>query len=186
MTMAEIWRPTHIPDYEVSNLGRVWSSKQGGRYLKQHDADSNRINQHSIVRLYRKGYSKPEVCRVHRLVLQAFIGDPPPDKPLIDHINGDTKDNRLINLKYVDHTENNRNMSKNRAGTSGILGVRYAERKDGGKLWIANIRPGRGQSRSFKYFHVETHGYEEAKRMAIEWRKSKEVEYGFTVYDENE
>jgi len=45
---------------------------------------------------------------VHRLILQAFYGES--DKPA-DHINRVRSDNRLVNLQYSDHLNNNINTS---------------------------------------------------------------------------
>ena len=44
--------------------------------------------------------------KIHRLVLQAFIGD---TELLVDHINQIRDDNRLENLRYVDKSENMKN-----------------------------------------------------------------------------
>lgn len=47
--------------------------------------------------------------RVHQLVLEAFVG-PRPDGHVVMHINDDTTDNRLSNLKYSTPQENLRDM----------------------------------------------------------------------------
>ena len=51
--------------------------------------------------------------KVHRLVLESFVGPAPKDKPEADHINRDKHDNRIFNLRWVSRTGNNRNTSKN-------------------------------------------------------------------------
>jgi hypothetical protein len=43
--------------------------------------------------------------------MHAFVG-PTPEGREIAHLNGDRSDNRLANLKYVDHTENQAHMVK--------------------------------------------------------------------------
>lgn len=52
--------------------------------------------------------------RVHKLVANAFL--PNPDNlPVIDHINRDKLDNRIINLRWCTHEENNHNSSQRRS-----------------------------------------------------------------------
>ena len=43
---------------------------------------------------------------VHRLVAFTFLGNPPPDKPCVDHKNANTHDNRVENLEWVSQKEN--------------------------------------------------------------------------------
>jgi hypothetical protein len=60
----------------------------------------------------------------HRVVFFLLHGRWPSE---IDHINGDTFDNRAANLREVSHTDNNRNMKKGRNNTSGVVGVEYLD-----------------------------------------------------------
>jgi hypothetical protein len=55
-------------------------------------------------------YNKPGIknkhyFRVHRLIWEAFNGTIP-DGYVVDHINGDKKDNRLENLQLLTWSEN--------------------------------------------------------------------------------
>ena len=50
--------------------------------------------------------------KVHRLVLETFVGFAPKDRPECDHINRDKHDNRVENLRWTDRVGNNRNTSK--------------------------------------------------------------------------
>lgn len=61
-------------------------------------------------------------CRLHRFILglNSYNNDP------VDHINGDTLDNRKINLRIVNSSENSLNRtSLNSNNTSGYHGVSY-------------------------------------------------------------
>lgn len=55
------------------------------------------------VNLYRFG--ERVHCKVHLLVLLAFVG-PPPDGLICRHLNGNQTDNRLTNLAYGTYAEN--------------------------------------------------------------------------------
>ena len=73
--------------YEVSNLGRV---KLNGKIVEP--AKSGQY--YTVAR-----------CLLHRVVAQLFIPNPE-NKPYIDHINGNTHDNRVSNLHWVSQKEN--------------------------------------------------------------------------------
>ena len=53
------------------------------------------------------GKEGPRKCKlVSRLVAEAFIPRSPDDGCFVDHINGDTMDNRADNLRWVTHIQN--------------------------------------------------------------------------------
>ena len=114
--MTEEWKDIEGYEnlYQVSNMGRVKSldrlvkaSRGGFRGVKGQlmslckDKDG-----YLILRLAKNG--KHKNYKVHRLVAQAFIPNPE-NKPCIDHINGIVSDNRLENLRWTTHKENNNN-----------------------------------------------------------------------------
>lgn len=47
--------------------------------------------------------------RVHRLVARCFLGKPTKDRRFIDHIDGDRKNNKVENLRWVTRSENMQN-----------------------------------------------------------------------------
>lgn len=96
--------------YEVSELGQVRSvdriveckdgriRKYKGKELKP----SMDKGGYAMVHLNKNGIVK--TCKVHRLVAKAFL--PNPDSlPEVHHLNHDTKDNRVHNLKWVTSAE---------------------------------------------------------------------------------
>lgn len=93
----ERWKPIFGYDgmYEVSDLGRVRSSKSGELKLMRASKDKGG---YSIVCLYRDGKRKPFL--VHRLVASAFIPNYNIFNTDINHINECKSDNRVENLEW--------------------------------------------------------------------------------------
>ena len=94
-THKEEWLP--VTGYEgyywVSNMGQVKSRDQ-------------------VMRQTKHGYCKVDLSRggvkkrfsVHRLVMASFVGEA--EGMVVDHIDGDVRNNNLDNLEYVTHSEN--------------------------------------------------------------------------------
>jgi len=122
----ENWRLINgYPNYLVSDFGRVMNSKKA-KILCQ--GKVGRLDcQYNSVCLSRDGHSK--TFHVHKLVADAFLQNPL-NKPCVDHINGDRENNRLDNLRWVTHQENqwNRKVSTFNK-TSRFKGVSLAGRK---------------------------------------------------------
>lgn len=115
----EIWKPVKGYEglYEVSNTGRVFSIKR------------NIVMEPSITRpsikWIAKTKSKPSPYfkislmdnnkktdyKIHRLVAEAFLENPE-NKPVVNHLNHITTDNRVQNLEWCTYTENSRYSSK--------------------------------------------------------------------------
>lgn len=106
MEDRELWRPVmgYEGFYEVSDKGNVRRIAKGrgaqvGKILKQ----ANGTNGYKQVTLSKD--CNQLICRVHRLVAEAFI--PRQDgKDYVNHINGDKTDNRVENLEWVTRSEN--------------------------------------------------------------------------------
>ncbi len=110
----EEWRdvPGFKGHYQVSNLGEVRSFKSGSpRILKQ------TLCNHGYPMVCLCINSKCNVKRVHKLVASAFLNHKPCgfDK-VIDHINENKEDNRLINLQVITTRENVSKSSKKKSG----------------------------------------------------------------------
>lgn len=112
----EVWK--NIPGYEgyyqASNLGRIRSLDISVKCRNNH----TRIKKGKILAPspYLNGYLSVSLSKdatttrksVHRLVALTFIPNPE-NKPCIDHINAIISDNRVLNLRWVTYSENNKN-----------------------------------------------------------------------------
>lgn len=101
--MKEVWKtiPYYSGAYQVSNLGRVKSSKgKKEKVLKPHTNSSGYLQ----VGLSKSG--KPKFVLIHRLVAQVFLPNPN-NLPQINHKNEIKDDNRVKNLEWCAPKYNN-------------------------------------------------------------------------------
>jgi hypothetical protein len=115
----EVWKPVlgFEGRYEVSNLGGVRNARTGVVLKPRPDSDG-----YLLVTLWSP---KQADRKVHRLVLEAFVGPAPADKPECDHRDGKRDNNRLRNLRWATVSQNRRNLHGPVRGGSGVRGVRF-------------------------------------------------------------
>lgn len=109
----EIWKDVPgFPGYQVSNAGRVKSLPRTvirGNFTMNIPGTILKFGTsmgYSFVNLRKDG--KSTSVKVHKLVGLVFV-DNPLNRPEIDHINTNRKDNRPENLRWVNRHENNMN-----------------------------------------------------------------------------
>lgn len=109
--MREIWKdiPGYEGYYQVSNMGQVKSLSRlvphlGHEYLRKGRIRKLQENQgYLCVTLNKNSVSKS--FGVHQLVALAFIPNPG-DRPFVNHIDGNKRNNCLDNLEWVTAQEN--------------------------------------------------------------------------------
>lgn len=97
--MIEAWKPVvgYEGLYEVSDMGHVKSSLTG-RMLKQCN------HSHGYLQLSIRKNGKQKTYRTHTLVLTAFVTKP--DGHIVNHKDGNKKNNNLSNLEWVTYGGN--------------------------------------------------------------------------------
>lgn len=74
-----------------------------------------------------------KLVSMHRFLMN------PPKAMQVDHINGNTLDNRRANLRICTNAENNSNKSKHRDNRSGFKGVYYFSWGNRKNRWCARL-----------------------------------------------
>jgi hypothetical protein len=98
-----------FPGYFACRLGVIFSNRGSGvKYPKPLKAETDssgylRIELHKNGHIYKR--------RVHRLILETYIGPRPPGDET-RHLNSVKTDNRLSNLRWGTHAENARDMAQ--------------------------------------------------------------------------
>lgn len=91
----------YLGDYLVTRTGRAFKK---GKELRPYLHKGNNGSTYLRIKLTIDG--KRKAYRVHRLVAMLYIPNPM-GKPEVDHIDADTFNNRVTNLRWVSSAENN-------------------------------------------------------------------------------
>lgn len=140
---------------DAPGLTRKWRNRFAGREA----FTSNNGNG------YRMGRLDYRAHLAHRVIWAMHHGAWPDGQ--IDHIDHDRMNNRIPNLRVVQHQENHRNTSHRKNNTSGVMGVSWYK---AGDKWTAYIMVG-GAKQHLGYFD----NFDDA----VAARKAAEARYGF-------
>ena len=161
---AEYWRTVDgFPAYEVSTDGRVRTIKTGRIKKLQ-------IEKNGYIRVGLMKEKKESKHLVHVLVATAFCNRDEGCN-IVDHINQNPANNNYGNLRWTTYSGNSRNLSKYTTNTSGTSGVHY----DKNGLWVATWSD-QNMEYQRKRFSVKKLGEDQAKQLAINYRKQMALE----------
>ena len=151
-----VWKERPLHHFATYKAYKIWNAKYPNVKV------GNKVEVHKnyfqiIVKLLKKNY------RVHRLIFKIIHGY---DPLYIDHIDGDTLNNKILNLRSVTTKENSKNRSMTKS--NGYIGV-YFHKGNRNKPWSACIQINR--KKYTKYFAIEEE--------AIFCRKTWNKEHGF-------
>ena len=93
-----------------------YSVKKNKRYIKTHLSTHG----YPTINLNRKHHS------LHRLLAIHYIENPD-NLPCVDHIDRDRTNNKLNNLRWVTHSENNQNTPTQKDNKLGIKNISWAK-----------------------------------------------------------
>ena len=103
----EKWRVIEgYENYMVSNMGRVKSLNYRNTNKEEILKPINKKDGYLDIVLSKQG--KRKAFKIHRLVANAFIPNPL-NRPYVDHIDTNRKNNNAKNLRWCDCKENNNN-----------------------------------------------------------------------------
>jgi hypothetical protein len=145
-----------FPNYQISENGEVYHKIKGREF-------KHTLNH----RGYYSVWLDKKTVFIHRVLAQIFISNPE-NKDCVDHIDRDTHNNNLNNLRWFSNSENKINRSLPSGGVFKVNVNKYV-------YWRAQIVDNKKQY--VKQFPYTNEGYE----LALLWRKEKEIEFGHNL-----
>lgn len=112
--------------------------------------------------------------------LHSFVmGYDTTSKVHIDHLNGDTLDNRKSNLRICTASENAKNRHSFTRNNSGVVGIQY--RENGKYKYYRVSLTDKNGHRYCKQFNINKLGKEKAFKFAQKHLKEKKMEFGYAI-----
>lgn len=141
---------------ECTYKNEIYSVRDNGAVMR-HAREGKKVRKEDNVWTFGKVSEKTgymEICgqRVHRIVAYAFLGVPPTNQHVVDHIDTNRQNNRPENLRWLTKLENALNNPITRARIENICGsieaflsnpsiLRGHERVDANFSWMRTVSP---------------------------------------------
>lgn len=139
----EIWVDIKETDglYQVSQYGNVRSWNKNGWGIR---SEPNLLSPHKVTGGIAFAYflaNGEKVLRKVNILVALYFIENPNNYNIVDHINGDTTNNSVSNLRWVSRTQNSLNSKRQSNNTSGYKGVYCSKRIIKGKCyeyWVSS------------------------------------------------
>jgi len=119
------WLPRPDRMFRCARDAAAWNAKHSGRpALATEDGNG-----------YVSGLVFGTRFRAHRVAWAVQTGEWPADE--IDHIDGNRGNNRFANLRAANRSQNNQNVRRSKANTSGVKGVHWYKQRRKWQAYIA-------------------------------------------------
>ena len=125
--MKHIKKIEGFENYSVSDHGNARNDTTG-KVLKGRDRAG-------YLRVCLMKNKQKHDIKLHQLVAKAFLANPE-NKKCVDHIDNNTHNNNLINLRFATPAQNQHNRSINKNNTSGTIGVSWNKKS---MKWTSQI-----------------------------------------------
>lgn len=146
--------------FEEKSQTREWNCKRWNSAFAGKEAfKANRAKGYKAGKLLNSSYL------AHRIIWLWYYGEWP--KEQIDHINGNPSDNRIVNLRLVNNSENQKNVKLSKRNKTGVIGVHYNKKESSWAVYIGE------NSKNYWLGNHVCFG------KAVKIRKEAEVEYGY-------
>ena len=157
------WKERPLKYFKSERAARRWNTRYAGKEAfickdKDYNSKHGRIRR-KVGSIFDKNYY------AHRIIWLHYYGCWPKDQ--IDHINHDTTDNRIINLREVSQLENQKNRSHQKNSTTGYTGVSWHKIN---KKYIARIK--------VNHKHIHLGSYDNLEE-AVKARELANINYNF-------
>jgi hypothetical protein len=160
--------------YKISKNGEIWSCLYNKLMSLIYNTHNNRT--YVTIALTKDGIQKH--IKIHRLLGMQYIPNPE-NKPEIDHIDRNTLNNSLYNLRWATHSENMNNRSNSICNLSRLelierekhqLEVKQNHQIFRKKIYYFNIEASRKQARDRHHILVSKQTEEEKEAIREKWR----------------
>ena len=165
-----------LTDGKESGVTRIKHSYHPTKSLKN-------CSGHKSKRGYWQISFKGRPLVAHRLVWVLHNKEDLDDSCLINHIDGNPSNNSPSNLEKVTSLENCHKKVNYKPSKTGHTGIILKKDRKGNYITVYAFCPHPTKKGTAKSFSADKYGYDEALRLAIEWRESKLKELYPQIYD---